>query len=254
MRKALTLLPLLLLPALLSAQASRHQLREGNRQYQKEHFDQAEVAYRRALERDSNDTRGQYNLGSALYRQQKYDDAVRHYEQSITTPGISDRQRAHALHNRGNSLLKAGLQNGQQELLKQALESYQEALKLDPKNDDTRYNLALARRLLQQAQQQKQQQGGGQDNDKQNQDKQQQNQNGDNQQQDQHNQQNQQGQQQNQDQQQWEQRQQRNPQQETSKRDAERMLEAVKNNERQTLREVRRNNETAKSGKKEKDW
>ena len=253
MRKALTLLPLLLLPALLSAQASRHQLREGNRQYQKEHFDQAEVAYRRALERDSNDTRGQYNLGSALYRQQKYEDAIRHYEQSIATPGISDRQRAHALHNRGNSLLKAGLQNGQQELLKQALESYQEALKLDPKNDDTRYNLALARRLLQQAQQQ-QQQGGGQDNDKQNQDKQQQNQNGDNQQQDQHNQQNQQGQQQNLDQQQGEQRQQRNPQQEASKRDAERMLEAVKNNERQTLREVRRNNETAKSGKKEKDW
>ena len=57
--------------------------------------------------------------------------------------------------------------------LQQAVNCYQEALKLDPKNDNTRYNLAYARRLLLQQQQQQQQQGG--QNQQQNQDNQHQN-------------------------------------------------------------------------------
>ena len=240
------------------AQASRHQLREGNRQYNKERYDQAEVAYRRALERDTTDARGQYNLGASLYRQKKYDDAARHYEQTLADPKVSDHRKANALHNRGNSLLKAGIENQQQEMLQEALKSYQEALKLNPKNDDTRYNLALARRLLQQMQQQQQQQQQGGQNNEQQQNQQQQNQQGqgnnDENQQQQNQQQNQQNQQQDQQQKQGQQQENRHDSQETRKRDAERMLEAMKNNERQTLREVNRSNEKARSGKKDKDW
>lgn len=259
MRKTLILLSLLLLQVSIHAQASRHQLREGNRQYNKEHYDQAEVAYRRALERDSNDARGHYNLGGALYRQKKYDDAAHHYEQVYAAPKASDRTRADAMHNRGNSLLKAGMESGQQEMLQEALKSYQEALKLNPKNDDTRYNLALARRLLQQMQQQQQQQqqqGGGQNNDQQ-QDKQQNqsgNDNKDQQDQQKNNQQNQQNQQEDQRQEQGQQQANLHQNDNTKKRDAERMLEAMKNNERQTLREVNRNNANARGGKKDKDW
>ena len=259
MKKTPILLTLLVLQFTVAAQASRHQLREGNRQYNKERYDQAEVAYRRALQRDTTDARGQYNLGGALYRQGKYDDAAHHYEQTLADPKASDRRRANALHNRGNSLLKAGMENQQQELLQEALNSYQEALKLNPKNDDTRYNLALARRLLQQMQQQQQQQqqqGGGQNNDQQDQQQQQnqQNQQDNKNQQDQLNQQNQQQQQQDQQQQQGQQQQNRHDSQQTQKRDAERMLEAMKNNERQTLREVNRSDDKVNGGKKDKDW
>lgn len=241
----------------LQAQASRHQLREGNRQYNKQRYDQAEVAYRRALERDSTDARGQYNLGSTLYRQKKYDEAASHYEQAMASPTATAKQRAQALHNRGNSYLKAGMESQNQQQLQQALASYQEALKLDPKNDDTRYNLALARHLLQQAQQQQQQQGGGGDNKNQNQQQnqqgQQQNQ-GDQQKKD--NSQNQQGQQNQQDQQnqQGQQQRQQQGQQDMKKRDAERVLEAMGNKERQTLRGRERTDLPVKGKRTDKDW
>ena len=239
------------------AQASRHQLREGNRQYNKQHYDQAEVAYRHALERDSTDARGQYNLGNALYRQKKYDEASSHYEQALASPSATPRQRARALHNRGNSHLKAGIENQDQQQLQQALASYQEALKLDPKNDDTRYNLALARHLLQQAQQQ--QQGGGndknQDQQQQNQQQQQQQNQGDQQKKDNNqNQQGQQGQQDRQDQQQGKEQKQQQGQQDVKKRDAERVLDAMGNKERQTLRERTRTDLPAKGKKTDKDW
>ena len=224
----------------INAQASRHQMREGNREYNKQRYEQAEVNYRKALERDSGDFRGQYNLANDLYRQEKYGEAASHYQQALASQGITDRQRARTLHNQGNSLLKGALQSEQMEGLQQAINCYQEALKLDPKNDDTRYNLAYARRLLQQ-QQQQQQQGGGQ-NQQQNKDQDQQNQQ----------QQNQQGQQNQQ--QQDQQQQQRQPQQEQRKQDAERMLDAVKNNERQALRDKDQSNKPVRIRKTDKDW
>ena len=244
----------------IQAQAPRQQLREGNRQYGKQHYDQAEVTYRHALEADSTNVRGQYNLGSALYRQKKYDEAASHYEAAMASPKATSKQRAKALHNRGNSYLKAGMEGQDQQKLQQALASYQEALKLDPKNDDTRYNLALARHLLQQAQQQQQQQGGGddknnQDNQQQNQQQQQQNQ-GDQQKKD--NSQNQQGQQDKQEQQgqqgNQQQQQQQQPQQDMKKRDADRVLEAMGNKERQTLRDRKRSDIPVKGKKTDKDW
>ena len=238
------------------AQANRGQLRDGNRSFKKGKYDKAEVLYRRALQNDSMDYRGQYNLGNALYRQKKYDEAVRHFDQALQSTNLSDRQRSRTLHNKGNSFLKAGMDNPQQGMqhFQQAVQSYQEALKLDPKNDDTRYNLAYARRLLQQAQQQQQnQQGQGQNQD-------QNNQNGQNQQnqqnKDQQNKgnQNQQNQNQQGDQKDQKDTQKRPNQMEHRKQDAERMLEAVKNNERQSLKEQTKKVQAANSHPSDKDW
>lgn len=259
MRKILIiLLALTALQFTAMSQASRHQLREGNRHYNKERYDQAEVAYRRALERDSNDARGQYNLGNACYRLKKYDDAARHYEQAVSDQKLNNKRRANALHNHGNCLLKEvidnssdGIDNNQQQKLQQAITSYQEALKLAPKNDQTRYNLALARKLMQQAQQQQQQQGGG--NNDQKQEKQNQQGGGNDNQQDQQQNQQQDRQQQN-EQEAGQQQKQQHQSQDVKKRDAERMLEAMKNNEKQTIRDVNRNNEKSRGGKKDKDW
>ena len=236
----------------MQAQASRHQLREGNRSYNKQHYEQAEVSYRRALERDSSDFRGQYNLANDLYRQKKYDEAARHYQQALSAPHITTNQKAQTLHNQGNSFLKLAQESEQgQQGLQQAINSYQEALKLDPKNDDTRYNLAYARRLLQQ---QQQQQGGGGQDQQQNKQNQQNQQSQQGQQQDQQGQQqDQQGQQQNQPQERQGQ-QNKQPMQDRRREDAERMLEAVKNNEKQTLRDKARAEKAVRVNKTDKDW
>lgn len=238
----------------VQAQSARHYLREGNRHYKKQRYEQAEDAYRHALELDSTDARCHYNLGNALYRQKKYEEADSHYTQMLASPTATQQQRARAFHNRGNTCLKRGMENNDQQLLQQALSSYQEALKLDPKNDDTRYNLALARHLLKQAQQQQQQgggNGGGNNDQQQNQQQNQQNQ-GNNQQQN-NNQQNQQGQQQQQQNGQNGQNGQQ-AQQDMKKRDAERLLEAMGNRERQTLRERERTDLPARGKKAERDW
>lgn len=237
-------------------QANRGQLRDGNQNYKKEKYDKAEVQYRRALEQDSLDYRGQYNLGNSLYRQKHYDEAVRHYDQALQLPELNKKQRSQALHNKGNAYLKAGMENQEQgmQMFQQAVQSYQEALKADPKNDDTRYNLAYARRLLQQAQQQQQQNQQGQNNkNQQNQNQNQQNQNQQNQQnndkgQNNQNQQNRQGDEKDQ------QGQKQPNKMEQRKQDAERMLEAVKNNERQSLKEQAKKVQATSAKHSDKDW
>ena len=258
-----TLIFFILLPALtVQAQADKHKLRDGNHHYNKECYDQAEVSYRRALETDSTDYKGQFNLASSLYRQGKYDDAAHHYDKALQHPTASNAQRAHAFHNKGNCHLKAGMESKEQGMqhLQQAVSSYQEALKLDPKNDDTRYNLAYARRLLQQHQQQQNQQqnGDNKDQDKkdqqQQQNNQQQQQQNNQQQQQQNNQQQQQQQQTGQDNKQNKQQQNKNQQTNQRKQDAERMLEAVKNNERQTLKEQQKKIQAVTGKHSDKDW
>ena len=253
---------MLLSASVVEAQNSqaRKDTRKGNREYKAKHFDRAEVDYRRALHHDSTAYRAHYNLGNTLYRQKKYEEAAQHYGQALEHPNLDKKTRSRILHNRGNSNLKAGLQKenraeGMQQF-QQAVNDYQESLKINPKNDDTRYNLSYAKKLLQQAQQQQQQNGGGQgDSQDQKKDKNKEGNNGQDKQQDQQNQQNdnqnQQNQQQKQDRQQQKQQQQK---QEQKKQDAERLLEAVKNNEKNTMKENAKKLEVAPVGKIEKDW
>ena len=100
MKKAIIILTLAAVAGMAYGQADRHLLRDGNRNYKKDKFDQAELNYRRALERDSTDFRGQYNLGNALYRQKHYDEAISHYDQALAVPDIDKHQRSRTLHNR----------------------------------------------------------------------------------------------------------------------------------------------------------
>ena len=244
-------------PSQAQSSTARQETRKGNREYKAKRYDQAEVNYRRAIHHDSTSYRAHYNLGNSLYRQKKYDEAATHYGQALEQPGLADKTRSRILHNRGNSYLRAGLDKENRadgmEQFQHAVTDYQEALKLNPKNDDTRYNLSYAKKLLQQAQQQ-QQQGGGQD---QKNDKNKDGNNGQDQQQQQD--QNKDGQQNNQQQQQKEQQdkqqnKQQQQQQQQKKQDAERLLEAVKNNEKNTMKDNAKKVEVASPGRIEKDW
>lgn len=243
---------------------ARKETRKGNHEYKAKHYDKAEVDYRRAIHSDSTAYRAHYNLGNTLYRQKKYDEAAQHFDQALQYPDLSNKAKSRILHNRGNSYLKAGLDKENRgegmDLFQKAVNDYQEALKLSPKSEDTRYNLSYAKKMLQQAQQQNQQnknnQGGGQnDKDQKNKD----GNNGQNQDQNKQNQDqgNQKDQQQNKDQQQQnkqQQKQQQQKQQQQKKQDAERILEAVKNNEKKTMKDNAKKVEVAAPARIEKDW
>ncbi len=125
----------------------RSLMREGNRQYEADKPVDAETSYRRALDVDEKSNKATFNLGDALYRQKKYDEAGRQFEKaaSETTDKI-DKSRAY--HNLGNSYL-------QQQKLKEGIEAYKQALRNNPNDADTKYNLSYALNLLKQQQQQK---------------------------------------------------------------------------------------------------
>lgn len=239
----------------------RQGVRKGNREYKKERFDNAETAYRKVLAKDSTNYIPQYNLGNAMYRKAEktsdvasYDEALKHYRSALENPKLMGKDRSHAFHNCGNCHLKKGLQdrqNGMEEF-QQAVNSYQEALKIDPKNADTKYNLSYAKKLLAQAQQQQSGGGGnnnGQDKKNNQQQQQQQNQNQDKQQNKDQNQQ-----QQNQDQKKDKGQQQQHQPNESQRKDAERLLKAMENNEKNTMKEVQKKAEKVSGKHTDKDW
>lgn len=247
----------------------RKEVRQGNRLYKTDKYEEAETAYRKALDKDSTYYKAQYNLGNSLYKKKNYNEAAKHFEVAASNPSLNKKEASKIQHNLGNSYLQAGLadrQNGMDNFQK-AVNSYQQALLKDPKNENTRYNYSYAKKMLQKAQQQQQQQQGGGDNqnqdqnqknkDQQNQQGQQnqQNQNQQDQQQNQQNQQQQQQQGQQGKQDQKDQKQQQAQQQkEQKKQDAERLLEAVNNNEKKTMKEHQKQLEVGRPVHTDKDW
>ncbi len=136
----------------LHASDARHLLREGNRLFDAEQFAEAEAKYRAALEVDQDNADALFNLGNALYRQGHLDEAQQVFE-SLSRDFEDEERLADALHNLGNSFL------GQQRI-PESMEAYKDALRISPDQDDTRYNLAYARRLLEEMPPQEQPQAG----------------------------------------------------------------------------------------------
>lgn len=238
----------LLLLSVLSAsaqKAEREHIRRGNRLFRDSVYVDAEVNYRKAMEINSNSVLSMYNLGNALMQQNKMQDAMELYvnaakaleNQKKNHDTTVDKEEvksmlAKAYHNIGV------IWHTQKEYAK-AIEAYKQALRNNPKDDETRYNLALAQKMLQDQQQDQQNQDGGE----QNQENQQQ------QQQDQQEQQNQQDQQQEQ-QQSPEEQQQDN---QMSKENAEQLLRAVMQDEKDVQDKVKKQ-QAVQGGRLEKDW
>ena len=214
------LLSLSFLP--LSAQADRKFIRQGNRQYEKEKFSDSEILYRKAIDKNKGSADAVFNTGDALYRQKKYEDAGRQFSENHKMNEDKDKKSA-SLYNLGNSLLMANK-------LKESIEAYKSALRVKPDDKEAKYNLAYAQDLLrkqeEQKQQQQQQNKNDQNKDQNKKDDQKKDQNNNNQQQDQ-----------NKDQQQQQQNQQ--DQQAISKEDAERLLNAIANDEKNVQEKVK---------------
>jgi len=227
-----------MLPVLLHAQAERKYIRQGNKQYEAEVFDESEILYRKALEKEQQSYSGEFNLGDAMYKQEKYEDAVRSFHK-LAENQTDPVKLGELYHNMGNSFLKANQ-------LEASIEAYKQALRNNPADNETRHNLAYAQQMQQQEQDQKDQKQD-QDQQDQNQDQEQQDQNQDQDQQDQNQDQDQQDQ--NQDQ---EQQQQQQPQ--ISREDAQRMLQALQQDEQDLQEKLKKQKAQATKVKVLKDW
>jgi len=130
-----------------SAQNVQSQVYGGNEAYKKSNFDAAENKYRSALKMAPDDAVANYNLGNTLYRKDNTDQAIQSYDNSIQN--ASDRKiREKAYYNKGVAYQKA-------KKLPECIDAYENALMLDPADEDARQNLE---RALKQQQQQQQQQ------------------------------------------------------------------------------------------------
>ena len=241
MKRILLILSLLATFSLsgLAQKEVRQLVRSGNKLYQKEKYDKAELEYRKALEINPSDKVANFNLANTLLRTERGDEADKIYQELLKEVKILPKeQAADVAHNAGN------LAMSKKDYAK-AVEMYKESLRRRPTDEETRYNLALAQKLLQQ-----QQQENNEDNkdDQQNQDQQQQ----DNQQQ-----QNQQDQQQNQQKDQPNKQQEQPQNAETMSQDnAEKILQAYIQDEKDTQRKVEQMKQQQQRGKKSrpKNW
>jgi tetratricopeptide (TPR) repeat protein len=218
----------------LNGQAVKKEIRSGNRYFNSEKYSESETAYRKALAQESRNNMASFNLGDALFRQEKYDEAATHFETSASRE-IDKTNSAKAYHNLGNAQLMAGK-------IDESINAYKEALRKNPGDLDTKYNLTYAMNLKKQQQQQQQQQQKDQNGDE-NKD---QNQN-----------QEQKDQQSKQDQQKDNQQNQQQAQQQPvkiSKEDAKRLLEALANDEKKVQDKVKKEKAAAARTRSIKDW
>lgn len=122
------------------AQNDRDYIRSGNRLYRAKKFDKAEVEYRKALSVNAENPQAVYNLGCALMMLQKDSVAVLQFERASQLETNKFR-RAKSNHNMG-----VVFQN--HKMYDKAIEAYKKVLRDNPNDDQTRYNLALCKKLL----------------------------------------------------------------------------------------------------------
>jgi tetratricopeptide (TPR) repeat protein len=233
----------------VSAQKERKYVREGNGYFEKGlkdttkldsvSFGQAEVAYRRALEIKPDDFHWQFNLADAIYKQNRPDQSAQEFE-CLLEKTDKPMEKAMLYHNLGNSLLV-------QKKFDPSIEAYKKALRINPADLETKYNLAYAMKMKEEDQKQQQQnkdqnkdqdQDKNKDQDKKDQDKDKQDQNKDKQDQNKDKQDQQQQQQQN----------------KISQQNAEQILKALENDEKKTQEKVKKEQVKVDRRQIDKNW
>lgn len=210
MRYLIVILFLFVVGSLL-AQPAQKLVRSGNKAYNDGKYKAAEIDYRKALTKAPNSQKATFNLGNSLYKQQNFDEASAQYLKLAQSEG-KEAPKSNVYYNLGNSLLE-------NKKYKESIDAYKMALRQNPKDEDTRYNLSYAMTKLQQQKKQEQNK-----------------------------------EEQKQQQQQQQQQKQPQPKPDMSKQDANRMLNAVSNNEKRTLDKTKNKQTTASRNQPEKDW
>ena len=118
----------------------RDLIRKGNRAFKDSIYDVAETSYRKALEVNPKSTIAMFNLGNTLMLQNKLQESMEEYV-SATKLEKDKNKLSQNFHNIGVIF------HSQKDYIK-AIEAYKEALRNNPADDETRYNLALAQKML----------------------------------------------------------------------------------------------------------
>ena len=130
------------------SQEEKKFIREGNKQYYEKKYEAAEKKYLQGLIKNKDSYKSAFNLGDAYYQQGKYEEAAEQF-QSLTHRATAKDTLSKAYHNLGNSLMKT-------KKYQEGLDAYKNALKNNPNDEDSRYNYAYAQQMLQQQKQQQQ--------------------------------------------------------------------------------------------------
>mgnify|MGYP003769422129 FL=1 len=211
----------------MAQKAERDYIRKGNKNFNDSTYINAEVNYRKAIDVNPQSTVAMNNLGNTLTQQQKFEEAM---EQYVTATKIEkDKDRlGEIFHNMGVIFQAA-------EDYPKAIEAYKESLRNNPRDHETRYNLALAQKMLKDQEQNQDQQDGEDDKEENKQDQEEQ------QEQDQKNQENQP---------------QQPPQSEEqmSKENAEQLLKAVLQDEKEVQDKVKKQQQVIQGGQLDKNW
>lgn len=215
----------ILLPLGITAQNDRQLIRQGNKLFRAGQYADAEVLYRKAIEANGQNAQAAYNLGNALMLQKKDSAAVVQF-QTAAKIEKNPRRKYLSYHN-------IGVICQTKQMFKDAIEAYKEALRLNPHDDQTRYNLELCKRQLK-----NQPQGGGGGNDKKDDKKEQQ----------------QKQQQQKKEDKKDEQQQQQQQQPQMSKENAEQLLNAALQQERQTQKRMQEQQQQQGRRRLQKNW
>lgn len=209
-----------------NAQSDRQFIRNGNRLYRQQNYAKAEIEYRKALSKNPSNPQALYNLGTALLMQQKDSAAVAQLQNAAKCE-TSKLRKAKVWHNVGVACQK-------HKLFSDAIKAYEESLRNNPSDNETRYNLVLCMKQQKNQKNQDKQQNKNKDKQKQ---KQKQNKNDKNNKDKNKNQQQQQKQ-----------------QEKMSKDNAEQLLNYAEQEERQTQQRLKKHEMQPQRKRLEKNW
>lgn len=246
MKQFIIIVLILLNGSLLFAQNANSYIHKGNELYHEEKYKDAEANYRKSVEKSGTaaPVEGSFNLGDALYKQKKYADAAQRFT-DISSSSANPSIAANAYHNLGNSLMET-------KKYQESIDAYKKSLLNNPKDDQTRYNLAYAQEMLKKQQQKDRQNKNNKNQQNKDQDKKDQQNKND---QDKKNQQNKDQDKQNQNKNDQDKKDQQNQQPNSlSKEDAQRMLDALNNQEQATQDKLKDKKLKGTKMHIDKDW
>ncbi len=212
----------------MMAQSDRNLIRSGNRLFREQNYAKAEVEYRKAISKNPNNAQAVYNLGNALMAQQKDSAAIEQFTKAGKME-TSPVRRAKSYHNIGTICQKTRLYS-------EAIGAYQEALRDNPNDNETRYNLALCKRLLKNQPQQNKQNKNNKDKNKDNKKDENKDKN------------------KNKDKDKDKQNQQKQPKEQMSKDNAEQLLNAAMQEEKATQQRLKKAMQQPKNRRLQKNW
>lgn len=172
--KQLIIIMLIFANLISFSQQERKYIRSGNKSYLRKEYSNAELEYQKAIAEDTSSFAANYNLANSYYKQKKYDLAENKYK--LLAENQEDKlSKSKVFHNLGNSqmkegekLLKEGKAQDAMKKMQESINSYKSALRNNPSDNETKFNLSIAKEVLKQMQKQQQQQQQNNKNKQQN--------------------------------------------------------------------------------------